>query len=191
MTAVPPPPAPPPVAAAVGATPVLAPNAYVAFKKLRLKYQFEYRRPYPLATNADFDKFEPVSAVGDEILKCLHFDMEFAFAKTAIPEDLYHEIDWDLWFKHQQSMYLPLKASAVGDARFLVRRVSAMNWPTFCALFGNVHTAEDLNVAWLACPIVRTAHHRGTAHHRRPSGGCWRQKGGKKGGKGGGKGPRK
>ena len=69
--------------------------------------------------------------------------------------------------------------AAVGDARFLVRRVSAMNWPTFCALFGKVHTAEDLNVAWLTCPIVRTAHHRGTGAG----------KGRQKGGKGGGKGP--
>ena len=132
-------------------------------------------------------------AIGDEILKCPHFDIEGPFDNTEIPEDLYHEIDWQLHSKHQQSMYLPLKAeSAVGDSRFLVRRVSAMNWPTFCALFGERHTAEELNKAWLTFPIVRTAHHRGTApSHGRYAGGRWRQKGGKKGGKGGGKGSRK
>ena len=117
MTAIPAPPSG--NAAAVGATSGTTPDPYGAFKQLRVKYQFEYRRPYPLANNADFDKFEKVSAVGDDILNCSHFDTiepELTYKRTTIPDDW--DIDWDLFHENPNSMYLPLKTpSAVGDAK--------------------------------------------------------------------------
>ena len=114
-------------------------------------------------------------------MDCGHFEVERPFDRTKIPDNLYHHIDWDLWFQNQNSMVLPLK-SAVGGNNFLVRRVSAMNWPTFCGLFGDKVTAVTLNQVWLKCPVVRTSYQRGRG------GGRWRQGGGKKGGKGDGKG---
>ena len=54
-------------------------------------------------------------------------------------------------------MFLPANGGGV-----YIRRVSAMNWPTMCSLFGALFTAEELDEAWQELPIVRTSQKRGT-----------------------------
>ena len=115
---------------------------------------------------------QPESAVGDIARRLTHFNFRIHRDKlwnTAAWWN-YGDVDWDAFKRTPSSMILPLhrsavgdppgssaSGSAVGDCRFLVRRVLAFNFPSLCWVFHNIFTAAELVEAWECMPLVRVA----------------------------------
>ena len=134
-------------------------NASYEMLGMLTKYNLEYRRPYPVAENAPFEKWR--YAFWDDLEKegvAARLQLpEFTASESALSSSaIWTRVDVD-WRWHN-TMMVSLK-SAVGDLRpsgdVAVRQVLGISFPAFCWLLRNSHNASDIEKAWVYLPIVR------------------------------------
>ena len=157
----------------------LTTNAQFTFLGMLSKYNFEYRRPFPMQRNAPtLDVWhrtvvgarQPLAqaAVNDMMAPCfLVPEIEGTF--EGQDDTLYVD-----WIAPMSSMMARLQ-SAVGDDNqyALFRDVLGINFPCFCYFLKDDFTARQIEEAWLQCPVIRRAKtSRGSTGGGRPSRGC-------------------
>lgn len=133
------------------------------FVGLLVKYNWQFRRPFPQNCNAaQLDTWEKVpthtlQADGHlEYLSSQFFEVPInEFKETCVWHQ--NDVNWNAIRTRCSSLSVPAKASsAVGGGSFhYIREVLAISFPALCWILRNSHTAEEIETAWQLMPIVR------------------------------------
>jgi hypothetical protein len=120
------------------------------------KYTWQFRRAYPLLTNAAFDMWDfiPTTADHTESWDRMHHEMYHGrcewFEET--PAWSLNDVDWGQWeAEHHCSMLAPRRNSV----SYYGRTVVALTFAAFCWLLRHQCSVSEVEDAWrLSLPIV-------------------------------------